>query len=65
MTDIFIICGIKNVKVLKNALGFIMGHLLAMKTYFTLFWSMHCLQGTNVWVQSVCVINFEINRVQH
>ena len=44
----------KNV-VLKNALCFIMGHLVALETYVSLFGSMRCFARYIVYVQSMCV----------
>ena len=47
-------------KVLKNALCFIMGYFVATETYFKLLLLMHVLQCRYYWSINVCT-NFEIN----
>ena len=43
------------VKVLKNALCFIIGYLVAMEIRVTLFWLVHFLAWYIVYVQSICI----------
>ena len=52
---------IKNVKVLKNGLCFVMGYLVVMEIYVTLFVSMHFCKVHSIGPINVCT-NFEINR---
>ena len=61
MTDIFIICGNKKCKSLKNALCFIIGYLVAMETCVTLFLSIHFSKVHRKGPINVCS-DIEINR---
>ena len=45
---------------MKNALCFIMGYVVAMETYITLFLSMHFCKVHGIGAINVCT-NFEIN----
>ena len=59
---------IKNVKVLKNSLCFIMGYLVAMETYVTLFWTMYIFAKYEwIWIYflklSFHIYTFDINNI--